>query len=357
MLPPPSWDMKGLSDALVPQYAENAWVPRSYSPERPHTAPSFLAMWIKVAWPALIWGVGTAVGELPPYFIARAARRSGQALGELEEARKLSQEKILSAYVKKGGEKKSGSFFSPVRGLNDETSAPLIAEVGLGRSKLGSFLERCKVRVFLGVQKYGFWAILVAASIPNPLFDLAGMTCGHVGISFLRFFSATLLGKALFKAAILQAGGLVAMVRYGPLLLGYLDRLLPPNLMHSLRRALPCHNSLGACSRDSGSNWVGMIWGWILLAMVGWLILSIVESVAQEQILRVGVLQGQRSPSPIHPANIKGTLASVLVNRRELKRSSSQRQKNQHGEELFKEVELKVKVGGKRGVSKKRTKK
>lgn len=26
--------------------------------------------------PAIIWGIGTAIGELPPYFVARAARMS-----------------------------------------------------------------------------------------------------------------------------------------------------------------------------------------------------------------------------------------------------------------------------------------
>lgn len=29
------------------------------------------------------------------------------------------------------------------------------------------------------VQKAGFIGILLCASIPNPLFDLAGLTCGH----------------------------------------------------------------------------------------------------------------------------------------------------------------------------------
>lgn len=44
-------------------------------------------------------------------------------------------------------------------------------------------VERAKVAVFESIQRYGFWAILAAASIPNPLFDLAGLTCGHFGIS------------------------------------------------------------------------------------------------------------------------------------------------------------------------------
>jgi len=35
--------------------------------------------------------------------------------------------------------------------------------------------------------------------IPNPLFDLAGITCGHFLVPFWTFFGATLVGKAVVK--------------------------------------------------------------------------------------------------------------------------------------------------------------
>lgn len=35
--------------------------------------------------------------------------------------------------------------------------------------------------------------------IPNPLFDLAGITCGHFLVPFWTFFGATLIGKAIIK--------------------------------------------------------------------------------------------------------------------------------------------------------------
>ena len=49
------------------------------------------------------------------------------------------------------------------------------------------------------VQRVGFFGILGAASIPNPLFDLAGITCGHFLVPFWTFFGATLIGKAVIK--------------------------------------------------------------------------------------------------------------------------------------------------------------
>lgn len=36
-------------------------------------------------------------------------------------------------------------------------------------------------------------------SIPNPLFDLAGITCGHFLVPFWTFFGATMIGKAVIK--------------------------------------------------------------------------------------------------------------------------------------------------------------
>ena len=37
------------------------------------------------------------------------------------------------------------------------------------------------------------------SQIPNPLFDLAGITCGHFLVPFWTFFGATLIGKAIVK--------------------------------------------------------------------------------------------------------------------------------------------------------------
>lgn len=49
------------------------------------------------------------------------------------------------------------------------------------------------------MEQIGFIGILACASIPNPLFDLAGLTCGHFLVPFWTFFGATVLGKAVIK--------------------------------------------------------------------------------------------------------------------------------------------------------------
>lgn len=54
---------------------------------------------------------------------------------------------------------------------------------------------------------YGYNKIL---QIPNPLFDLAGLTCGHYLIPFWTFFGATLIGKAVIKMHIQQLAVIIA---------------------------------------------------------------------------------------------------------------------------------------------------
>ncbi|KAJ6771571.1 MEMBRANE-ASSOCIATED PROGESTERONE RECEPTOR COMPONENT-RELATED [Salix koriyanagi] len=51
-------------------------------------------------------------------------------------------------------------------------------------------------------QHLNFFTILVLASVPNPLFDLAGIMCGQFGVPFWKFFAATLIGKAIVKTHI-----------------------------------------------------------------------------------------------------------------------------------------------------------
>merc|ERR1711971_746531 len=120
------------------------------------------AILAKVRVEAFCWGAGTAIGELPPYFMARAARLSGSEPSEEEEEFHDLQEKLKNP------------------------------------EKMTRF-EKMKYSVQHLVEKVGFFGILACASIPNPLFDLAGITCGHFLIPFWTFFGATLIGKAIIK--------------------------------------------------------------------------------------------------------------------------------------------------------------
>lgn len=125
-------------------------------------------MWniMKKVWlEATMWGAGTALGELPPYFVAKTARLTGiNQSDDLKELKDLEKKKKNPQNL--------------------------------------DFVDRAKLLVENLIKRVGFFGILVCASVPNPLFDLAGIMCGHFLVPFWTFFGATLLGKAVIKVMI-----------------------------------------------------------------------------------------------------------------------------------------------------------
>lgn len=84
----------------------------------------------KVRLEAFLWGAGTALGELPPYFMAKAARLSGYDPDDVEEIKEFEE-------------------------LNKKK------ELGM---KL-SWLERAKIFMERVVERVGFFGILACASV------------------------------------------------------------------------------------------------------------------------------------------------------------------------------------------------
>jgi uncharacterized membrane protein YdjX (TVP38/TMEM64 family) len=56
------------------------------------------------------------------------------------------------------------------------------------------------------VQKYGVWAILVLAAIPNPFFDLAGVAAGVAKIPIWKFLLFCWIGQLIKMAMFAYAG-------------------------------------------------------------------------------------------------------------------------------------------------------
>ena len=114
---------------------------------------------------AFLWGLGTAIGELPPYFVARAASLAGRKHEELEEM--IDESKLNSS-----------------------------------SDKSQSLSSKLKLSLYQILKQHAFLAVLLCASIPNPLFDLAGLTCGHFLVPFGVFFGATFIGTAIVTVSI-----------------------------------------------------------------------------------------------------------------------------------------------------------
>ncbi|EFX76232.1 hypothetical protein DAPPUDRAFT_199069 [Daphnia pulex] len=219
------------------------------SSQLPVTLWSIMA---KVRLEAMMWGAGTALGELPPYFMARAAR-----LLELgDDIEKLIEFEALQ--------------------LKQQHPEQM------------TFLDRLKLGVERLVEKVGFFGILACASIPNPLFDLAGITCGHFLVPFWTFFGATLIGKAIVKTHLQQ---LTVIVAFNESLVNKLltslanvpligSRLQEPleQLFKSQKAKL--HVKEGVVPSEGGSL-LASLFEKLVMVMVIYFVISIVNSLAQ----------------------------------------------------------------------------
>uniref|UniRef100_R4FJQ2 Putative vacuole membrane protein n=2 Tax=Rhodnius TaxID=13248 RepID=R4FJQ2_RHOPR len=212
----------------------------------------------KIHLEAIMWGAGTALGELPPYFMAKASRLSGHDpdVDDLKEFEELQKKKE-----------------------NPENM---------------NMLDKAKLMVEELVNKVGFFGILVCASIPNPLFDLAGITCGHFLVPFWTFFGATLIGKAVIKMTlqtmfvilafsdvliknIMEILGIIPV--FGSTLQDFLQRML------QMQRAR-LHRGYQSNVEVSSSP-IAAAFEVFVVAMVGYFIVSIINSLAQSYHKRI----------------------------------------------------------------------
>ncbi|CEF65148.1 Vacuole membrane protein 1 [Strongyloides ratti] len=205
----------------------------------------------KVRVEAFCWGAGTAIGELPPYFMARAAKLSGEEPDdeEYKEFKQLVQ-------------------------IKNKDKLPI--------------MDRIKLKMENIVTKAGFFGILIFASIPNPLFDLAGITCGHFLIPFWTFFGATLIGKAIIKMHFQMLFVIIAFSEHHiediiskiKLIPTYGVKLQAPLKEFFNNQKKKLHRVEGSVVEEKG-NILAIIMQIIVTSMILWFVISIVNSLAQ----------------------------------------------------------------------------
>ena len=237
-------------DFPEPPYPDDIVCPDEGSLTYPMT---FWMVLSKVRLEAFMWGVGTAIGELPPYFMARAARLSGKEEDDEYE----------------------------------ELEAAL-------KSQSKDLLTRARRAVYELVQRVGFLGILLCASIPNPLFDLAGITCGHFLVPFWTFFGATVIGKAVIKTHIQTVfvimafsahhfNTAVAMIGAIPYVGSYVQQ---PFQEYLEKQKQHLHRKPGVAVAHDAS-FLQTVFGYILLVMVVYFLVSIIHSMAQHHAKRL----------------------------------------------------------------------
>jgi len=240
----------GTTDFPSPPYPDSISCPEQ-SPET-KAVISIWAIMSKVRIEAFCWGAGTALGELPPYFMARAHRLSGYDSDEEEDE------------------------FDELQEIKNQNQAEL------------SWFDRAKLGVERLVEKVGFFGILACASIPNPLFDLAGITCGHFLVPFWTFFGATLIGKAVIKMHIQKVFIILAfnetlietVVSNLVKIPGVGSRLEGPFKELLAKQKAKLHRKAGA-SEAVGTGVLGWIFEKFVVGMILYFVVSIINSLAQ----------------------------------------------------------------------------
>uniref|UniRef100_A0A665VDV2 Vacuole membrane protein 1 n=1 Tax=Echeneis naucrates TaxID=173247 RepID=A0A665VDV2_ECHNA len=222
------------------------------------TLQGSISLWTiisKVRLEACMWGAGTAIGELPPYFMARAAQLSGTDTDDED-------------YQK----------FEDMRDQNQSSQ---------------DFATRSKVAVQKLIEKVGFFGILACASIPNPLFDLAGITCGHFLVPFWTFFGATLIGKAVIKMHIQKLFVIVTFSRHiVEQMVSFIGAvpLLGAALQKPFREYLEAqkaklHHRAGE-GIPTEEIWLSWLFEKVVVIMVCFFVCSIINSMAQSYAKR-----------------------------------------------------------------------
>ncbi|EDW45743.1 vacuole membrane protein 1 [Drosophila sechellia] len=229
-------------------------------PEEPYDkhVPNIWSIMSKVRLEAFLWGAGTALGELPPYFMAKASRLSGY---DPEDAEELAEFEALNAKR---------------------------------HQKNLSMMDKGKLLMERVVERVGFFGILACASIPNPLFDLAGITCGHFLVPFWTFFGATLIGKAVIKMHIQK---IFVIIAFNETLIERAVDLLAtlPVLGHKLQEPFKSflnnqkqrlhRQQRGAAGATAGAgdsgNLLSRFFETFVIGMVCYFVVSIVNSLAQ----------------------------------------------------------------------------
>merc|ERR1712001_633923 len=246
----------GSTDFPSPPYPDSILCPEtevSAESKATNAAKAVVTIWSimsKVRVEAFCWGAGTALGELPPYFMARAHRLSGYDSDDEEDEFEELQEKKAN---------------------NDL-----------------NWFDRAKVGVEDLVKRVGFFGILACASIPNPLFDLAGITCGHFLVPFWTFFGATLIGKAVIKMHIQKVFIILAfnetlietVVSSLNKIPGIGSKLEGPFKELLAKQKAKLHRKAGA-SEAVDTGVLGWIFEKFVVAMILYFVVSIVNSLAQ----------------------------------------------------------------------------
>eukprot|EP01134_Creolimax_fragrantissima_P007655 CFRG7655T1 len=195
---------------------------------------------------SMLWGAGTAMGEIPPYALSRAARIAGEVDEEYEEIKAIQE----------------SGHANPLQKM---------------QSWMIGFLQR-----------NGFWGVLLMSAWPNMAFDLCGICCGHFLMPFWTFFGATFIGKAIIKVN-MQAVFFIGLFtdKYMKRIVSFISAITPEDMQLG-EKLYEFLLSQRARFHDGGSHTVkephmiAKISSWVMTLLISGFMLSCIEQFAQQ---------------------------------------------------------------------------
>ena len=132
--------------------------------------------------------------------------------------------------------------------------------------------------------------VCIAASIPNPLFDLAGLTCGHFQIPFCVFFLSTFIGKAINKVSIQVIFMIIAFSK--ELLAKYLRVIkeFAPGIANTIQTSIDKQqaNLFGKkVESNEPEPLIKQLWGYVMIGMILYFVVSFFNAIVREQLVFV----------------------------------------------------------------------
>ena len=207
---------------------------------------TFGGLFAKCALACILWGIGTAIGELPPYATAYAARLAGKE-DEFEE---------------------------------------MLAESEIDNKDVVARMKKWMIDI---VEKWGFWGVLLLSSYPNAIFDLTGICCGHIGMHWTVFLSAVIIGKAFIKAnGQLAFFILLFSSKYRDEVVTKMSNAANLIGLDSSKIAGSLHNavnkfSTGSAGQDDSKGYIGLAFQYGVTIIILLFVKSCVEQFAQSQ--------------------------------------------------------------------------
>ena len=204
----------------------------------------FFAMWKLIILPCFLQATGTAIGEIPPFWISRAARIS--ALNEGEDVDELPEELESTSKYK--------------------------------------WVNKGKQFMIALLRDHGFLGVLLMASWPNIAFDLCGICCGHFLMPFRIFFVATFVGKAFIRNTY-QSLLYVSLMH--PIYLEHIIKTLQnlaPDYMHLdqlIHEAIHECQQTFAHGKPKVTTTLGSFWNILMTSLIAMFVLSCIQQFTQ----------------------------------------------------------------------------